>query len=182
MKIVFIIAAALLMLVLVSGEIPTKSSPARAPEPDLTVDLPESPPFPAPTSIEGSTSPAESPIEYSSPPKPITEHSPVPSPSDSPSISPSSLPDDHASTSPSPSPSSEASDLNPSDLNHSDLKGIEDEKAKGGGGGMSGGTKVGVVFGMVAAVCVVGLGGFVYKKRRENIRRSRYGYAAREIL
>ncbi|KAF8083376.1 hypothetical protein N665_0776s0002 [Sinapis alba] len=170
-----IIIAALLMLVLVTGEIPTKSSPA--PAPDLPAD---SPPIPAPTPELGSLpsvnshSPAESPIHYSSPPEP--EHSPSPSPSDSPSTSPP-MPDDHSTpSSPSPSPSPEASDVN-----HSDITGVEEKKSTGGGG-MSGGTKAGVAFGTIAAVCVVGLAGFVYKKRQDNIRRSRYGYAARDIL
>lgn len=184
MKLGFIITA-LLMLRLVSGEIPTKSSPAPAPSPDLAAHAADSPPIHAPTPELGSplsansSSPAESPVEYSSPPEPKTEHSPSPSPSpspsDSPSISPPS-PDDHKSPSSSPSPSPEASDLN-----HSDIKGIEEKKSSGGGG-MSGGTKAGVAFGTIAAVCVVGLAGFVYKKRQENLRRSRYGYAAREIL
>lgn len=170
-----IIAAALLMLVLVSGESSTKSSPAPAPDlPDG--DAVDSPPIHAPTPELGShsPSPAESPIHYSSPPEP--EHSPSHSPSDSPSTSPP-MPNDH-STTPSPSPSPEPSDV----INHSDITGVEEKKSSGGGGGMSGGTKAGVAFGTIAAVCVVGLAGFVYKKRQDNIRRSRYGYAARDIL
>lgn len=166
------------MLVLVSGEISTKSSPA--PAPDLPGDAVDSPPIRAPAPELGSPpsvnspSPAESPIHYSSPPEP--EHSPSHSPSDSPSTSPP-MPDDH-STTPSPSPSTEPSDV----INHSDITGVEEKKSSGGGGGMSGGTKAGVAFGTIAAVCVVGLAGFVYKKRQDNIRRSRYGYAARDIL
>ncbi|XP_024009628.1 classical arabinogalactan protein 3 [Eutrema salsugineum] len=177
MKLGIITISSLLMLVLVSGEISTKVSPA--PAPDLSTDATDSPPIHAPTPEFGSPSPAESPIAYSSLPQPETEHSPSPSPSpsDSPSLSPP-LPDDHASpsSSPSPSPSQEASDLN-----HSDITGVEEEKSSGGGG-MSGGKKAGVAFGTIAAVCVVGLAGFVYKRRQENIRRSRYGYAAREML
>uniref|UniRef100_A0A1J3GW23 Uncharacterized protein n=1 Tax=Noccaea caerulescens TaxID=107243 RepID=A0A1J3GW23_NOCCA len=176
MKLVYLIAATL-MLVFVSGEISTKSSPA--PAPDLPVDAADSPPIPAPSPKAGSPSPSESPIEYSSPPEPETKYSPSPAPSDSPSISPPLPSDDHPSLSspPSPSPSPEASDVNHS----SDITGVE-EKKPSGGDGMSGGTKAGVAFGTIAAVCVVGVAGFVYKKRQDNIRRSRYGYAAREIL
>lgn len=170
MKLGIIIAALLMLLVLVSGEISTKSSPA--PAPDLPADAVDSPPIHAPTPELGSPpsvnspSPAESPINYSSPPEP--EHSPSASPP---------MPDDHSAPSPpSPSPSPEASDVN-----HSDITGVEEKKSSGGGG-MSGGTKAGVAFGTIAAVCVVGLAGFVYKKRQDNIRRSRYGYAARDIL
>ncbi|XP_010514863.1 PREDICTED: early nodulin-20-like [Camelina sativa] len=175
MKLEFIIVAMMLMLVLVSGEILTKSSPA--PSPDLAVNKADSPlNHRAPTPELGSPpSPAQSPIGYSSPPEPETTHSPSPSPSISPPLpndSPSS------SSSPSPSPSQEASDIN-----HSDMTGIEGKKSpSSGGGGMSGGKKVGVAFGVITAVCVVGVAGFVYKKRQENIRRSRYGYAANEIL
>ncbi|VYS59408.1 unnamed protein product [Arabidopsis thaliana] len=175
MKLEFIIVAMMLSLVLVSGEILTKSSPAPSP------DLADSPLIHAspPSKLGSPNSPAESPIEYSSPPEPETEHSPSPSPANSPSVSPP-LPNDSQSpsSSASPSPSPEASDVN-----HSDITGIEGEKLpSGSGGGMSGGKKVGVAFGAFAAVCVVGVAGFVYKKRQENIRRSRYGYAAREIL
>ncbi|CAL9247601.1 unnamed protein product [Arabidopsis halleri] len=183
MKLEFTIVAMMLMLVLVSGEILTKSSPA--PSPDLTNDAADSPLIhaPPPPTIGSPHSPAESPTEYSSPPEPETKHSPSPSPVNSPSSSPVNSPplpneSQSPSSSASPSPSPEASDLN-----HSDIKGIEGEKSSsGGGGGMSGGKKVGVAFGAIAAVCVVGVAGFVYKKRQENIRRSRYGYAAREIL
>ncbi|XP_010503171.1 PREDICTED: vegetative cell wall protein gp1-like [Camelina sativa] len=177
MKLGIIIVAMTLMLVLVSGEISTKSSPA--PSPDLAVNPADSPMSHRahPPELGSPPSPAQSPIEYSSPPEPETTHSPSPSPS--PSISPP-LPNDSQSpsSSSSPSPSQEASDIN-----HSDMTGIEGKKSpSSGGGGMSGGKKVGVAFGVIAAVCVVGVAGFVYKKRQENIRRSRYGYAANEIL
>ncbi|RXI09128.1 hypothetical protein DVH24_023272 [Malus domestica] len=51
--------------------------------------------------------------------------------------------------------------------------------SKGSSGGLSGGQKAGVVFGVLIGVGLIGFGGFVYKKRRANIRRSRYGAAAR---
>ncbi|GLU11790.1 hypothetical protein SLE2022_285120 [Rubroshorea leprosula] len=57
---------------------------------------------------------------------------------------------------------------------------MEDKESDGG---MSGGKKAGIVVGVVAAACLVGMAGMVYKKRQENIRRSQYGYSARrEIL
>ncbi|GFZ14775.1 uncharacterized protein LOC130764062 [Actinidia eriantha] len=48
-----------------------------------------------------------------------------------------------------------------------------------GSKGMSGGQKAGIAIGVLAAAGVVGLGGMVYKKRRANIRRARFGSAAR---
>lgn len=44
---------------------------------------------------------------------------------------------------------------------------------------MSGGKKAGIAIGVIAAAAAVGLAAVVYKKRQENIRRSRYGYNAR---
>jgi hypothetical protein len=45
---------------------------------------------------------------------------------------------------------------------------------------MNGGKKAGVVVGAFTAAAVVGLGCFVWRKRRANIRRARYAdYAAR---
>lgn len=59
------------------------------------------------------------------------------------------------------------------------MKGTEEASA---GGGMNGGKKAGIAVGVIAAACLVGLGGLVYKKRQDNIRRSQYGYAARREL
>lgn len=48
---------------------------------------------------------------------------------------------------------------------------------------MSAGKKAGIALGVIVGVGVVGIAGFVYKKRQDNMRRSQYGYAARrEIL
>ncbi|PPD86826.1 hypothetical protein GOBAR_DD16223 [Gossypium barbadense] len=81
------------------------------------------------------------------------------------------------SSSPAPSPG------DASDINHSNINAKESENKTGGGGGLNGGKKAGIVVGVVAAACLVGFGGLVYKKRQDNIRRSQYGYAARrEIL
>uniref|UniRef100_A0A7N0V6P1 Uncharacterized protein n=1 Tax=Kalanchoe fedtschenkoi TaxID=63787 RepID=A0A7N0V6P1_KALFE len=44
---------------------------------------------------------------------------------------------------------------------------------------LSGGQTAGVVIGVLAALGLLVLGSLVYKKRRNNIRRSRYGSAAR---
>ena len=60
------IIAVLLMLVLVSGEISTKSS--QAPAPELPLEAADSPPVPAPMPEVGSPL-AEYPNEYSSPPE-----------------------------------------------------------------------------------------------------------------
>ncbi|KAL4576934.1 hypothetical protein LXL04_013035 [Taraxacum kok-saghyz] len=45
---------------------------------------------------------------------------------------------------------------------------------------MSAGKKAGIAIGVIAGVCVVGFGGFLYKKRKQNIHRARLGYFARE--
>lgn len=43
----------------------------------------------------------------------------------------------------------------------------------------SGGQKAGIAIGVIVGACIVGVGGKVYKRRRDNIRRSRYAYSAR---
>ncbi|KAF3572521.1 hypothetical protein F2Q69_00061278 [Brassica cretica] len=68
------IIAVLLMLVLVSGEVSTKSS--QAPAPELPLEAADSPPVPAPMPEVGSPL-AEYPNEYSSPPEvgsPLAEY------------------------------------------------------------------------------------------------------------
>ncbi|KAL4298415.1 hypothetical protein GQ457_12G029560 [Hibiscus cannabinus] len=105
-------------------------------------------------------------------PTPVTD-----SPDSAPSISPEPFPSDLAlgnsiASSPAPSPY-DASDIN--------AGGMEEEA--GGEGGMKGGKRAGVVIAVVAAACLVSIGGLVYKKRQDNIRRAQYGYAAtREML
>ncbi|KAF8050743.1 hypothetical protein N665_1893s0010 [Sinapis alba] len=111
-------------------------------------------------------SPAPSPFEhYSYPPESETGISPSHSPSDS----PGPMPDDDYIHHQTPSQS-------PGDLNHNDNSGTERESSSGGG------KKAGIAVGAIAAASMVGLGGYVLKKRRENIRRSRYEYAATEIF
>ncbi|CAH8387902.1 unnamed protein product [Eruca vesicaria subsp. sativa] len=113
-------------------------------------------------------SPAPSPLEYYSyPPQPETG---IMSPSHSPSDSPTAMPPGYIHQAPSQSP--EASDLNQNESSG----GTERESSSGGG------KKAGIAFGAIAAASMVGLGGYVLKKRRENIRRSRYEYAATEIF
>ncbi|TYI90851.1 hypothetical protein E1A91_D03G151300v1 [Gossypium mustelinum] len=133
--------------------------PAPAPALSLGADLPQL----APTPVTGSpdSAPYISPVMDASPPAPMG-----PSPSD---LAPGNSP----ASSPAPSPA------DASDINHSDINAEGSEEKSGGDGGMSGGKKAGIVFGVVAAACLVGFGGLVYKKRQENIRRSQYGYAAR---
>ncbi|KAF8102338.1 hypothetical protein N665_0198s0051 [Sinapis alba] len=75
------------------------------------------------------------------------------------------------STTPSPSPSPEAGDVN-----YNNASGREGEKSSGGG------RKAGIAFGVIAAASMVCVGGYMLKKRRDNIRRSRYEYAATEFF
>lgn len=109
--------------------------------------------------VSGEVSPAPSPIEHylSSPPQSETEMSPAPS---SPTMS--QFPDG-------------------SNLSHTDITETEGEESSGDGGN-GGGKVAGIAVGAIAAASMVGVGGYVLKKRRENIRRSRYEYAATEIV
>lgn len=111
-------------------------------------------------------SPSLSPIENSSsPPQPETEMSP----------SPKMMSKDYDY--PSSSQFTEASDLN-----YSENTTTGGKKDSGGGENGDGGKKTGIVVGAIAAATMVGFGGYVLKKRRDNIRRSRYGYAATEFF
>ncbi|XP_059295625.1 uncharacterized protein LOC132048963 [Lycium ferocissimum] len=79
------------------------------------------------------------------------------------------------SPSPAPAPNSEVA----SDISH---ESAEDSK-ESSSGGMTSGKKAGIAVGVIAAVCFVGLGALVYKKRQQNIQRTQFGYdARREIL
>lgn len=49
-------------------------------------------------------------------------------------------------------------------------------------GGLNGGQKAGIAIGVLAGTGLIVFGGLVYKKRRHNIRRSRFGYAARNTI
>ncbi|XP_012447365.1 classical arabinogalactan protein 7 [Gossypium raimondii] len=143
----------------------TFATDSPAPAPSLGADTS---PLLAPTPVSGSpdSAPLISPVMPASPPAPI-----APSPSD--------LAEGESSSSSSPAPSPGDA----SDIDHSNINAKESENKTGGGGGLNGGKKAGIVVGVVAAACLVGFGGLVYKKRQDNIRRSQYGYAARrEIL
>ncbi|KGN46836.1 proline-rich receptor-like protein kinase PERK9 [Cucumis sativus] len=122
-----------------------------------------SPPLPSPTPLPHA--PASSPVE-----SPL--HSPpAPPPSDLPHTpSPAPLLPPVSSPSISPAADSDSSNIT------SGGGGEDSEVSKGG---MNGGKKAGIAVGVIAALCFVGIGGFVYKKRQDNIRRSQYGNAAR---
>ncbi|KAF1001969.1 hypothetical protein AG4045_027095, partial [Apium graveolens] len=86
--------------------------------------------------------------------------SPAPSPSNS--------------TSPAPSPVSDGG------VNHENQSTFDpDDEKTLSSSGMSGGQKAGVALGVIAGACVVIVGGVLYKKRQNNIRRSQFGYTSR---
>ncbi|TXG73857.1 hypothetical protein EZV62_002436 [Acer yangbiense] len=157
------------LLLSVHYSVSENSPPALAPEEFTPPPNPHSIPSPAPISGSPENPPVGSPLSYSP--------SPSPSPSDLKSFTPSPAPAPTETGDSAPAPS-----LTASDLNHSDMNSDKGEESSDDGG-MSGGKKAGIAVGVVAAVCLVGFGGLVYKKRQDNIRRSEYGYAARrEIL
>ncbi|XP_022958106.1 lysine-rich arabinogalactan protein 18-like [Cucurbita moschata] len=141
-----------------SLEQPVEVPPSPSPE-----SAADSPPVPSPTPFPHApaSSPAESPLK-SPPAPPRSDLTPCPSPARVPSPSPA------------PAPSLTAdSDFRNSIANGG---GGETETSKGG---MNGGKKAGIAVGVIAAACFVGVGGIVYKKRQDNIRRSQFGNAAR---
>ncbi|URE00838.1 Hydroxyproline-rich glycoprotein family protein [Musa troglodytarum] len=123
--------------------------------------------------IPPSSSPSPSPVP-GGPLRSSSAHSP-PSPSPSPSPKnrlevPSPAPTPSATPSPAPVPS------------HEEIQSgeVADQAGRDGEGrGMSGGKKAGLAMGVVLGVAVLAGGAVMYKKRRDNIRRSRYGYATR---
>ena len=110
-------------------------------------------------------SPAPSPSPYSYAPQSEPRMSPYPAPS----ASPTTMTPGYIHGPPSLSPEE-------SDLKYKDGSGTERESSSGGG------KKAGIAVGAIAAASMVGVAGYVLKKRRENIRRSRYEYAATEIF
>ncbi|GFZ20464.1 hypothetical protein Acr_28g0011690 [Actinidia rufa] len=82
-----------------------------------------------------------------------------------------------ANKSPSPAPSA------PGDAgtvkSHVNDGGEEQNESSGG---LGGGQKAGIALGVVAGVCLVALGGILYRKRQQNIQRSQHGYAARRDI
>ncbi|KAJ8535527.1 hypothetical protein K7X08_023247 [Anisodus acutangulus] len=137
---------------------PPASSPSPAPESGADVASPP-PESPAPSPLSNLTSPPAPPLSDLSP-----DSSPAPSPVNT------------ATATPAPAPNSEFA----SDISH---ESSESSKEKSSGGGMTGGKKAGIAVGVMAAVCFVGLGALVYKKRQQNIQRTQFGSdARREIL
>lgn len=133
-----------------------------APSPEHPADSPA--PSPGPVSVSAHHAPEISSI--SSPP--------APPPSDL-SSAPSPSP-------PAPSPAPAPAPAEVSDLNHSNINADGVGSSGGDEGGMSGGKKAGIALGVILAAGVVVVGGLVYKKRQDNIRRAQYGYAARTEL
>ncbi|KAI3849772.1 hypothetical protein MKW98_026686 [Papaver atlanticum] len=80
------------------------------------------------------------------------------SPSESPSLSLSS---------PSPSPESDVGNIT--------KKSSPPSSSSSSSSSISSGNKAGIVVGVLIGAVLVGLGGFVYKKRQDNIRRAHYG-------
>jgi len=136
-----------------------------SPSPELGADSP--PPLAPAPHVD---SPANSPSTSSPPAPPPTDLSP--GSSQTPSQSPSAP----KSTPLAPAPSAL------SDIGRVSADG-DGHEVEGSSEGMSGAKKGGIAIGVILAAGLVLVGGFVYKKRRDNIRRSQYGYAARrEIL
>ncbi|KAK2971653.1 hypothetical protein RJ640_010894 [Escallonia rubra] len=129
--------------------------PSQPPPPLGPASPPLRPPPPPPLGPASPPSQPPPPLGPASPPPPLGPSSPPPPPP--PLVPASPPPPPLVPASPPPPPNN----------------------SKGSSKGMSGGQKAGIVFGVLAAAGVVGFGGMVYMKRRNNVQRSRYGYAAR---
>nr|XP_027070345.1 pectinesterase inhibitor 10-like [Coffea arabica] len=140
----------------------------------FSVDPPQTSPSPSPDhgadvpSLEPKKSPSPS---VNSPPAPPPDLAPESSPS--PALTPANS-TEPLKKSPAPSPS-EAGDVSQADSSDIEAEGESSE-------GMSRGKKAGIAIGVVAGVCIVGIGALVYKKRQQNIQRAQFGYAARREL
>lgn len=129
--------------------------------------------------IPPSSSPSPSPV----PGGPLRS-SPAPSPSPSPSpenlLSPlaPALPPEVPSPAPTPSATpSPAPVPNNEEIQSGE---VADQAGRDGeGGGMSGEKKAGIAVGVVLGLAILAGGAVLYKRRQDNIRRSRYGYATR---
>ncbi|KAJ4978434.1 hypothetical protein NE237_009214 [Protea cynaroides] len=149
----------------------------------IAADLHEISPSPAPAPESGGI---DSPSPTALPPSPESG-APSSDAAPSPDYSPPAPPPSDLVPSPSPTPAPAPSSPAPSPSVHSDIKGaVQDETADSKGsssdGGLKTGEKAGIATGVIAAVCVVGIFGIIYKKRQDNIRRSQYGYAVRREL
>ncbi|XP_063942968.1 proline-rich receptor-like protein kinase PERK1 [Daucus carota subsp. sativus] len=117
-------------------------------------------------------------------------YSPTNAPTDAPAYTPTNAPTDAPAytpklapkLSPKPTPPSlpSPSKSNSGDIPHSppSLPSVspppQSAKSRGGSNGMKGGQKAGLAIGVIAGAALVGFGGMVYAKRRQNIRRSRF--------
>ncbi|KAL2507524.1 classical arabinogalactan protein 1-like [Forsythia ovata] len=147
---------------------PPENSPSPSPHPPADALSP--PPVLSPATPSQSPSPAPSPLLSSPPAPPPSDLSPSPSPAPSDSSAPDK--------SPTPAPAV-ADDAGHEEANASNMETERDSSSSG----MNGGQKAGVAVAVVAGACIVGLVALIYKKRKHNVRRSEYGYAARrEIL
>ncbi|PON76814.1 hypothetical protein PanWU01x14_031340 [Parasponia andersonii] len=164
--------AALLLLTVVVAFAAPEISPGPAHQPAA-----DSPNVGAPASAPSIALAPVTNSPTSSPPAPPPEiRAPASAPGSSPASSPSPPVDsDEESPVPAPSPS-QISDISHKDTND---RGEPEEEEESG---MNGGKKAGIAVGVIAAASLVGLGGFIYKKRQDNIRRSQYGYAARREM
>ncbi|CAL4920166.1 unnamed protein product [Urochloa decumbens] len=129
---------------------------------------------PAPPETSPIPSPSDSQAPVSLPHKPTHPAAPAPAPAPAAHKKEADKDDDEGKSSPAPAPAAEqikASNAAEQASGDGDEQGHEE---------MNGGKKAGVVVGAFTAAAVVGLGCFVWRKRRANIRRARYAeYAAR---
>ncbi|KAL3653038.1 hypothetical protein CASFOL_002719 [Castilleja foliolosa] len=135
--------------------------PSPSPQPPSD-EISPPPPSPSPSPAIPNSPPAPPPVDLAPGP-----HSQAPSPG---------VNDAGQKKTPSQSPAISG------DVSHADQSSDGELEKKGGSGGLSGGTKAGVAIGVIAVVCVVGIGAVVYKKRQQNIQRSQYGNAARREM
>lgn len=152
----------------------------------LSSDPPESSPSPSPGQSTGLLSPPtpEAGAPFSPSPSPQLDSPPAPPPStpgSSPAPAPAPVPSSSNSSSPGASPAPVPSPDGESDVNHESADSVSKDE-KDSPGGMSGGQKAGVAFGVIAGACIVIFGGVLYKKRQDNVRRSQYGYGARREM
>ncbi|KAK4763498.1 hypothetical protein SAY87_012936 [Trapa incisa] len=103
------------------------------------------------------------PSTFHSPPAPAQDLAP----SSSPGLSPHNAPE---LTVPSQSPSES--------ISHGGMDVIATDAPEKSSGGMSGSKKFGIAFAVFVLAGLAICAGMVYKKRQENIRRSRYNYVA----
>ncbi|KAL6336127.1 hypothetical protein AAG906_010412 [Vitis piasezkii] len=141
----------------------------------VSIDPPESSPAPMPKSNADDVTP--SPYALSLPFSP-TAHSPSPyfRSSSTPPLalesSPLPLLDSFLVSTPSPTPSL----FDTRNVRHTSTENIAGEKRESSGG-LKGGRKVELALGVITYVAMLGLVCLVYKKRKDNIQRSRYSYS-----